>query len=402
MATLDELEADLTNKQAVLAEQEEMLGYARTNLDSSITEVNKYTDLVRQADAAGDRENRSIYQLSLDAAIAERNQASEAYLTAQADADAARADVDIATSNFSAANDPTTTVKDTNGATNDPLSEADTAEKYADPQNADANTDTSIDDAETARFKRQSYDPTNETTAETARLARSGVPPGAEPRNPVAAKPEFVNDNKESRVRLKIPSGYLTQSLSYILNANDSVINTTKMRTFTEANGIVFPFTPTISQDYKANYSQQSPIHTNYSLYFYKNSAPGPITLGAKFAVQEEADAGYVLTVIHLLRGLVKMKYGVDADAGAPPPVCRLFAYGPFMFDNTPVVVESFRIDFPDTYDYYTSNYWFPGTAVPTLMTLNINLLPVYSRTEMANFSMSEWLNGNLRNKGYL
>ena len=50
---------------------------------------------------------------------------------------------------------------------------------------------------------------------------------------------------------------------------------------------------------------------------------------------------------MHLGRVLTKMPFGDDPNAGSPPPVCRLFAYGDYQLDATPVVVKQFKIDYP-------------------------------------------------------
>ena len=92
-----------------------------------------------------------------------------------------------------------------------------------------------------------------------------------------------------------------------------------------------------------------------------------------------------------------------DGDSGAPPPVCRLDAYGDMMLKNVPVVISSFRVELPDSVDYFTYKGMLSGNnAVPTMSTLAITCLPMYSRNEMQKFSVQNYVNNNYRGQGYI
>jgi hypothetical protein len=228
----------------------------------------------------------------------------------------------------------------------------------------------------------------DQVNSSLTRLSKINVPPGAVPMNTSAAKTSFSGQKKDLRPRLIVPE-YYTQSM--LTAGPDGIITATR--------GIFFPYTPTITQDYTASYAQQSVIHSNYSINFFRNSTPGDITVSAPFSVQSDRDAVYYLAMTHLLRSLIKMQFGTDANAGVPPPVCRFYAYGSHMFDNVPVVVKQFTIKLDKEVHYYQLDQ---DNMVPTKSEIAITLTPVYSRDEMKNFSVSQWLNGNLRPRGYL
>jgi hypothetical protein len=195
---------------------------------------------------------------------------------------------------------------------------------------------------------------------------------------------------KDLRVYLRVPGSYLSSQYTSSLK---------------EFGGIMFPFTPEISYDNQASYSAINPVHTNYTQYFFKNSSVGPISVTGKFTVQNEKDAIIYLSVVHLLRSLTKMRWGTDEapNAGAPPPVCRLEGYGDFMLRNVPVVLASFKTDLPNSVDYISVNTGaFKTSLVPTISTISLTLNPMYSRKEIQDFSVSGWLSGNLKGKGYL
>ena len=223
---------------------------------------------------------------------------------------------------------------------------------------------------------------------------RSGVNFGAEPNLPPGALAQW-SEAKDLRVKLRVPSSYLigpTAGPANILQKN---------------LGILFPYTPNISLENRADYATQTPLHSNYGLYFYKNSTVGPISVTAKFTVQNEYEGAVLLGVIHLLRSLTKMKFGDDPDAGSPPPVCRFDAYGDYMLYNVPVVVASWRHELPDNVDYIAvgrpgSPTTYGHSLVPSLSTITLTLNVVYSRREMMNYNVSGWLQDRFKFRGYL
>lgn len=202
---------------------------------------------------------------------------------------------------------------------------------------------------------------------------------------------------KDLRVRIKVPPNYLTSQttgLNNELSANG-------------LHGIIFPYTPSISLEYKADYASQSPLHSNFAVNFYQKSSVSSISITGKFSVENATDAGVYIATVHLLKALTKMKSGGslygDEDSGSPPPVCRLFAHGEWMFENVPVAITSFRVELPDSVDYFTlpANEIYGMTSVPTMSTISITCLPMYSRDEMLKFNVGDYLN-NKPGAGYL
>ena len=216
---------------------------------------------------------------------------------------------------------------------------------------------------------------------------------------------QFAFEN-DFRAKIIVPSEYLTSvsTTGEYLGANGNNNNSIAID-----GGIVFPYTPSISQDYSATYSPYSPTHSNYNLYFYKNSSPGAITVSGKFTVQNSSDAHRWLATVHLLRALTKMNFGNDSKAGAPPPVCRFSAYGPMQYKNVPVVIQTVKVELPDTVDYFVTEVLpspapLPGNAVPVSSTITVVLIPMYSRRELLAQSQVENFIGatSSKTKGFL
>jgi len=236
-------------------------------------------------------------------------------------------------------------------------------------------------------------DTTNIIPVKSDTTASAGSPPPPSLSKPSSTAPKITPatptfaGGKDHRVRLKVPMSYLVGQAA---GPNNTLV---------KSQGIIFPFTPTIGQEYTATYNSIPITHSNYNQYFYKNSSVSAISLGAKFTVQNDYEAEVYFSILHLLRALTKMRWGDDDNAGSPPPVCRLFAYGDAIMNNVPVAVSSVKIDFPDNVDYFTTQSL---SSAPVLSTISITLTPIYSRNEIQQFTVSDYLNNNTRSKGYL
>lgn len=200
--------------------------------------------------------------------------------------------------------------------------------------------------------------------------------------------------SSDLRVRLEVPKEYLTG-----LGGGPGP------RPLSKTGGIVFPYTPSVSVNNQAVYQAISPTHSLYTSYAYKNTTVGPISVTGKFTAQNEYEAALILGVQHLLRALTKMRWGSDTNAGAPPPVCRLHAFGNAMLQNVPVVVQSWKLEYPDGVDYIEVGQGikdYGRSFVPTICTLTLELAVQYSRKEQLEFSVDDFLNGKNTNKGYI
>lgn len=216
-------------------------------------------------------------------------------------------------------------------------------------------------------------------------------------------------------------------------------------------NGIVFPYTPSISVQYAAHYDAPDVVHTNYKVYSYKNSSVDSISVSCDFTAQDTFEANYLLAVIHFLRTVTKMFYGQDQNPkrGTPPPLCFLTGLGSYQFDNHPLAITGFTYNLPTDVDYIragtettlagvnkgpqnvpdnslnnTSGRMtgiapggvkpppkFKGTPggtieptyVPTKMQISISAIPIITRNDISNnFSVKDYATGELLrgNKG--
>jgi hypothetical protein len=253
------------------------------------------------------------------------------------------------------------------------------------------------------------------------------------------------NPQSDWRVRLA-----LSGTSNYLYNAKDPGI----LAPLKATSGVIFPYTPTISVNYNASYSDTELVHSNYKIYQYKNSSVDSVSITCDFTAQDTYEADYMLAVIHFFRSATKMFYGQDNDplAGTPPPLCFLYGLGAYQFDKHPLVISNFQYQLPNNVDYIRADItsslagvlspsqeedkdpptllerignigsfirlggrilpggnpvppvFSPptpgsgeGTYVPTKITMTITANPVVSRNEISNeFSLRDYASGKL------
>lgn len=229
----------------------------------------------------------------------------------------------------------------------------------------------------------------NPIPAEYGERQVPGVPPGAEkkilPKTRIITNSLRKVESDDLRVKIRVPPNYLNILSSVHGNGLSSI------------NGVIFPYTPSISFNLKSDYNSVTPVHSNFAINAYKSSSISSISIMGKFTVENSDDAGFYLATTHLLKALTRMRYGLDSDRGSPPPVCRLDAYGEYMLKDIPVALTNFKIDLPDSVDYFSTAYNNRSVMVPTISTISVECLPMYSRNEMQGFSVDGYLKGQFK-----
>ena len=257
----------------------------------------------------------------------------------------------------------------------------------------------------------------------------------------IASQRKQVN-NGDWRVRIR-----LAPQSKYLYNAPQPGI----LQPLTVTDGVIFPYTPTISTAYKANYSAYDLTHSNYKGYFYQSSNVEPITVTGMFTAQDTSEANYLLAVITFFKSVTKMFYGQDAERGAPPPLVYFTGLGEYQFNEHPCLVQNFTYTLPADVDYiragspgnigtnlttnrsrqsvatngvfgslnrlaaaFLTKGAIPNTPAPPTLGLNrptyvptkieiaVTLLPTQSRQQVSQqFSVREFANGNLIKGGF-
>ena len=153
---------------------------------------------------------------------------------------------------------------------------------------------------------------------------------------------------KDWRVRLS-----LAPSAKYLYKS-DAPSGPGILKPLAATNGVIFPYTPSISVVYAASYDASELVHSNYKIYNYKSSNVDTVTITGDFTAQDTTEANYLLAVIHFFKSVTKMFYGQDQNPrnGTPPPLVYMSGMGTFQFDNHPLAVTNFTYSLPNEVDY--------------------------------------------------
>jgi hypothetical protein len=113
-----------------------------------------------------------------------------------------------------------------------------------------------------------------------------------------------------------------------------------------------------------------------------------------EFTVENSREAEYWIAAIHYLKSITKMAYGESPNKGSPPPVVKLNGYGDYVFNNVPVIVQSFNVTLPPDVDYIQANVGFNGSWAPAKSEISVVLVPQYSRDKVNRFSLDTFVSG--------
>lgn len=233
-------------------------------------------------------------------------------------------------------------------------------------------------------------------------LRRRNLSPGAEPQSANFATATFKPSNdtvgEDWRVRISVPDISTFRSSPLL----SPLVNT--------GNNVVFPLVPNISFQHTASYSLSAPTHNNYPFPVYENSSVEPFVIAGEFPVQTEEDGKYWVAAVHFFKSITKMAFGDTSNKGSPPPLVKVNGYGQYVLNNVPCVVTNFNYSLENGVDYIRvpvitgqSNQQVEEyTWVPTLSTISVTLQPTYSRAKASSFSLDRFVNGDLKNEGFL
>lgn len=114
--------------------------------------------------------------------------------------------------------------------------------------------------------------------------------------------------------------------------------------------GLIFQYTPTITEAIQVNYSTSGDLpHTNEQYNVFKNRANRTIDLGnVVFTADTYANAKYALAAIHFFRTYSMMDFGKNGT-GRPPSPMWFSALGEFMYDRVPVLLSGASFNFDGT-----------------------------------------------------
>ena len=176
--------------------------------------------------------------------------------------------------------------------------------------------------------------------------------------------------------------------------------------------GIIWPYTPTINTSHQAEYGEYETAHTNYPVSYFTKSRPPNLQVSGPLTANSAAEGHYMIAVLHFLRIVTKMHFGMnDKKRGTPPPVLKFSAYGDLMFSNVPVLIRSFAYDLGQDIDYIdvetdSASAGFSdgfSSKVPTMLNLVVDMVIQQTPSKLrTKFTMNDFKSGKLVKDGFI
>jgi len=188
-------------------------------------------------------------------------------------------------------------------------------------------------------------------------------------------------------------------------------------------NGVLFPYTPSLSTGSEAIYEPYTFTHSIYGYNAYVRSLPNFLKLDAEFTAQTITEAYYLLAVLHFFRVVTKSYFGAQTyqASGTPPPVLLFNYLGSSLFNNVPVIIQKFNYTLDAAIDYVPINTQAfsagsisgttptgvtknPGwTYVPTHITVSLEMDTQYTPVALRDtFNLDTFRTGASLDQGWI
>ena len=206
------------------------------------------------------------------------------------------------------------------------------------------------------------FDPTSLSTQATS-VAGASITTGS------------LVDGSDTRIRLRAMNGNDNKTQVYGPENDSTNIQTILW----ETNGLLFPFSPTITVTQSVDYSDVGTlVHSNSDFLAYRHTPSVTITVAGDFSVQNQREGVYALAVLQFLRTCSKMYFG-DADkisgkAGLPPPILIFTGYGNYVFNNLPVILKSHSYTFDKAMNMILITTAQGSAKLPALFNISMEL----------------------------
>jgi hypothetical protein len=242
---------------------------------------------------------------------------------------------------------------------------------------------------------------------------------------------EIVKPRSDHRIRISAFSRTDASIKEQIYGPRDRTKNI--LEPLWETDGLLFPYTPTISISQDTSWQIADLEQVNYDILSFQKSSSATISINGKFTVQNQREGRYLLAVIHFLRTVSKAYFGAsdiesfdppiqqtgsantpeenaetqitrqrqDGRAGLPPPVLLFSGYGDMMFNDVRVVVRSHSWSYDENADLVRIDLPTGGTVwLPPLMTITISLSIQQNTDRLRDtFNLDEFRTGALLKK---
>jgi hypothetical protein len=203
--------------------------------------------------------------------------------------------------------------------------------------------------------------------------------------------PTTVSGSTDLRVRLS--------ALDATLFTNSPI-----MSILSSTNGMLFPYSPSITLNQTVDYLDIPLVHSNTNYQAYTRTPSVKISVSGKFTVQNQREGLYALAAVHFLRTASKSHFGEnDPQAGLPPPVLLFSGYGNYMFGKSGpttglrVILTSHSWAYDENIDTIPIAINNGLVRLPSLFTIQCELTVIQTPTRMRQvFTFQDFASGKL------
>lgn len=166
-------------------------------------------------------------------------------------------------------------------------------------------------------------------------------------------------------------------------------------------NGFIFPYKPRFTVRHVARYGTQSVSHANQDFRYYIDTPSQSFEISGDLTAQDQKQAAYMLATFHFFSLVTKMRFGTnDENAGLPPPIMLLSGYGPYSFNDLPVIVETFSYNFPNDIDYVDVVVNGVKNKVPAITNISLSVTVQNTPDKLRSFNWDQFASGSLLSSG--
>ena len=197
----------------------------------------------------------------------------------------------------------------------------------------------------------------------------------------------------DRRIKLRPKSGIN----SFI---SDSII----LKPLSITNGLIFPADVQIDIVHNANYGEQHTTHMNQDFRYYTGTPAQVFRITGTFTSQNTQESLYSLAAMHFISVLTKMHTGsnssTDSSIGLPPPVMLLSGFGPYIFNDLPVIFLSGSYRYEPSVDIVSVILNNVENDVPSLFTISIEVAVQNTPQKLRTFNWEQFAQGSLLTQG--
>jgi hypothetical protein len=148
---------------------------------------------------------------------------------------------------------------------------------------------------------------------------------------------------------------------NYVYGDSGNLSQPTLLSILRSTNGMVWNYTPTITEQRSVSYETQQTMHSNANYNNYKNTSNAIISVQGDFYSNTATEAMYTLACMNFIRASSLMDFGRQAAVannpnvavvGAPPPILLFSGYGRYMYNDVPVIIKSYNFNFQNDVPY--------------------------------------------------